>query len=155
MKNIIKYTLALLVVSSLFTSLFAQEVGVGTDIVSRYVWRGLDFGASPSIQPYLSFTAGGFEIGSWGAYQLGRDGDNAPGDELDLYANYGFDLSETASLGLLVTDYYFPSAKFGDYGDPGNHTIEAGVSLAISDLSISGYMNLYNDDDNTMYFEVA
>ena len=35
--------------------------------MSRYIWRGTDYGHSPSIQPTLSLTAGGFEIGGWGA----------------------------------------------------------------------------------------
>ena len=86
--------------STLFIS--AQEsnvkLNIAADVMSRYVWRGLDFGASPSIQPTLSLTAGNFEIGSWGAIStLGTY------SEIDLYAKYTF-----GGVSLGVTDYFFP-----------------------------------------------
>ena len=45
---------------------------VGADIMSRYVWRGTQFGgSSPSIQPFTSLSIGNLEIGAWGAYSTG------------------------------------------------------------------------------------
>jgi hypothetical protein len=92
---------AVLLFSTLFVT--AQEsnvkLNVAADIVSRYVWRGLDFGASPNIQPTLSLTAGNFEIGSWGAIStLGTY------SEVDLYAKYTL-----GGVSLGVTDYFFPT----------------------------------------------
>src|SRR5690606_41614376 len=46
------------------------QVSIGADIMSRYIWRGVDYGNSPSLQPQLSFSAGGFSIGTWGAYSF-------------------------------------------------------------------------------------
>ncbi len=74
------------------------KINVAADIVSRYVWRGLDYGASPNIQPTLSLTAGGFEVGGWGAIStLGTY------SEVDLYAKYTI-----SKFSLGVTDYFFP-----------------------------------------------
>jgi hypothetical protein len=42
-------------VSICFLDLNAQELSGGADIMSRYVWRGRDFGNSPSIQPCIEF----------------------------------------------------------------------------------------------------
>ncbi len=36
----------------------AQEVQLGADVVSRYIWRGTDFGESMSVQPGLHLSVG-------------------------------------------------------------------------------------------------
>lgn len=143
-------------------SLFAQEFGIGADMVSRYVWRGTDFGQSPSIQPTMSYANGGFEAGFWGAYQLGRTDPNVlPADELDFYAGYSFDIG-SSSLGFVVTDYYFPNAggRFGDLKDDGkgSHIVELGAAYTGPDsfpLLLSAFVNVYNDPDNSSYFELG
>ncbi len=143
----------------------AQNFNVSTDLVSRYVWRGADFGDSPSIQPSLNFAVGNFEIGTWGAYQLGRDASALAGDELDLYLSYGLDMGNI-SFSFLISDYYFPNSglKFGNFNNwddkdgVGAHIIELGIGLSGSDsfpLSLSGYVNVYNDEDNSAYFELG
>ena len=75
------------------------KLNVGADIMSRYIWRGTDYGHSPSIQPMLSLTAGGFEIGGWGAIAT-----NSFYQEIDAYAKYTL-----KNFSLIVTDYYIPS----------------------------------------------
>lgn len=75
------------------------KLNVGADIMSRYIWRGTDYGHSPSIQPTLSLTAGGFEIGGWGAIAT-----NSFYQEIDAYAKYTL-----KNFSLIVTDYYIPS----------------------------------------------
>jgi hypothetical protein len=78
---------------------FPFKLNVGADIVSRYVWRGLDYGSSPSIQPTLSFNLGSFELGYWGAIAIANNY-----IETDLYAKYsikGFSVS--------LTDYFIPA----------------------------------------------
>lgn len=87
--------------SWLSSSLFAQneqpsKFNVATDICSRYIWRGLDYGKAPSIQPTFSYTKGGFEAGSWGSFNM-----IGSYSEVDLYAKYtlkGFTFS--------LTDYF-------------------------------------------------
>jgi hypothetical protein len=74
------------------------KVIVNADICSRYVWRGLDYGSSPSIQPTLSLTKKNFEIGYWGAIStLGTY------NETDLYLKYTL-----KNFNITVTDYFFP-----------------------------------------------
>lgn len=149
---------SLFAVIILAVSINAQELSVGSDFVSRYVWRGADFGNTFSIQPGIGFSASGFEVGAWGSYPLTTTSNGS--EELDLYASYSAELGNSGSLSVLVTDYFFPNngLKIGNYDDPGAHTIEAGLSYGGPDsfpISLSAYMNVYNDDDNTVYFEAG
>ena len=153
--------IAILLLLSAF-NLFAQtELGVGADLVSRYVWRGTDYGQAPSIQPGLDFTTSGFSVGFWGAYQLGRDASSLPADELDFYLGYSFAIG-SSSLDLVVTDYFFPNAggRFGDFdGDgKGSHIVEVGGTFTLPEsfpLYLSAYVNAHNDPDNSSYFELG
>lgn len=88
----------LFVVSISTLSTFGQEIGA--DLVSRYVWRGTQFGDSAHIQPGISYTTGDLEIGAWGSFALsGNDG----GSELDLYISYDLGFAS-----LTLTNYTFP-----------------------------------------------
>lgn len=100
---------------------------VSCDLMSRYVWRGTDYGSSPSIQPSIEYNIGGFAIGTWGAFTT-----NLPGvQEVDLYATYTF--KEIVSL--TVTDYYFPdeinfTRNYFNYRDTATgHIFEAMISF--------------------------
>ena len=80
------------------------DVNFSADVMSRYVWRGTQFGGnSPSLQPSMSVTYEGFEFGAWGAYSL--SGANS-GQELDLYVSYTL---PNELFSLTLTDYYFPN----------------------------------------------
>ncbi len=81
-------------------------LSVSCDLMSRYVWRGTDFGASPSIQPGVEFSKNGFTIGAWGAYALNLTG----AQEADLYVGYTYN----NMFSLTVTDYFFPN-ELGTY----------------------------------------
>ena len=95
MKNL--FTFLFVSFISIFTS-FGQEISA--DVVSRYVWRGTQFGDSAHIQPALSYSTGDFEIGAWGSFALsGNDG----GSELDLYISYDLGFAS-----LTLTNYTFP-----------------------------------------------
>jgi hypothetical protein len=92
----------------LFKSAAAQDTSpknnldLSADIMSRYIWRGMNLGgSSPSIQPDLEFTHGNFTAGAWGAYSFS---DAITSQEADLYLSYTF----ADKFNLLVTDYYFP-----------------------------------------------
>lgn len=156
----IRITALLIFISSI--NLFAQaEVSIGSDFVSRYIWRGLDLSQSPAIQPNLALTTGGFEIGAWGSYQVGRDASSTPIDEIDIYLGYTFNLG-SSSLSLIVTDYYYPNGilKIGDFDGDGNggHTIEIGAVFSGPEsfpFYISGYVNVHNDTDYSSYFELG
>jgi len=81
----------------------AATLNVSADIMSRYIWRGLNLGGtSPSIQPCLEFGKGNLAIGAWGAYSFNQA---IQSQEVDLYASYTIaDL-----INLTVTDYFLPS----------------------------------------------
>ena len=68
-------TLALAVIVATAAPVQGQTASLGADMVSRYVWRGADFGESMSVQPALTLGFGGLEVGAWGSYSnlpLGR-----------------------------------------------------------------------------------
>lgn len=80
------------------------ELDFGADVMSRYVWRGTQFGGtSPSLQPSVSVSYKGWELGAWGAYSLGGNND---AQEFDLYLSYSFAKDQ---FSLTLTDYYFPT----------------------------------------------
>jgi hypothetical protein len=152
--------LALLVFTP-FSSLLGQSFRLGADMVSRYVWRGADFGESASIQPALAFSAKGLEVGSWASYSMSADGAGA--NEHDLWVGYTVSAGERGSLSLGVTDYYFPSphgSEFLDYsGDgEGSHWIEPYASYSgPPSLPISLYAGMFahNDPDYSLYLEAS
>jgi len=162
LRSIINYLIYFILIFGALSSTISQiKLDIGADLVSRYLWRGTDYGQSPSIQPTINFTTGGFELGVWGAYQLGRDASELPTDELDLYLGYTFTLGNT-SLGFIVTDYYFPNAggRFGNFDNNGKgaHIIEVGTTFTLTEsipFYLSGYVNVYNDPDYSSYFEVG
>ena len=144
-----------------FTSIYAQEISVGTDIVNRYIWRGTDFGHSPSIQPTVELGAGGLALGFWGAYAT-----NDPYQEIDFYGGYSFDLNSSGSIYLGFTDYMFPDqyfeiTNFNNYDDPegpGSHYIEINASYSGPEsvpISIAVNVFVYNLIDNPIYFELG
>ena len=128
------------------------EFSTGADLVSSYVWRGVQY-AGASVQPSVSMSAGGFTLGAWGSADF--DGTAL---EMDLYTSYEFGFG--LSLGL--TDYYYPGTQFFDYevdldkGDVSSHWIEGNLGYSIKNLSLSAnYMLLTNSADPDMYFELG
>jgi hypothetical protein len=157
MKKVNIFIIALLCVLAMSstTTTQAQEDGenkgafsLGVDLMSRYTWRGIDYGAAPSIQPTLAFSKGGFEIGYWGAYST-----NVAGfQETDLYLGYTF-MNDMLSVGII--DYYYPNilALDQDYfnfnGDETGHTLEASLAFNGTEnlpLSLAIYTCVYGAD---------
>ena len=133
------------------TSIFAQEISIGADVVSRYIWRGVDFGNSPAVQPALELSAGDFTVGSCGSYSIGKSDSGFGGlNEHDLYLSYNF-----GPVSIGVTDYYYPGAAgFFTFDADYNHVIEPYISYS-GVISASLYMNALNDPDNSMYLELG
>lgn len=152
---------ALMSINCIISAQSKFELNTSADIVSRYVWRGMDFGNSPAIQPTLSLGYGGFEVGTWGSYTFSSL--SSASDEVDLWVSYSLNISKL-SITAIVTDYYFPNAgkKFGNFNNfddidgSGAHTLEAGLVLSSESfpLSLSSYYNIYNDAGNNMYFQL-
>ena len=91
------------------------------DLVSRYIWRGLEFGHAPSIQPGLSASWKGFTLGSWGAYKLTGSGEQ----ETDFFLT-----KKIGFLTLGLSDYWTfrdtTAMDFFDYRERSTaHILEA------------------------------
>lgn len=164
-----------IVILSLFfiTSSLAQ-FSVGTDFVSRYIWRGFDFGESPSIQPTVEYGTGGLAIGFWGAFPTADA--NTGTEEVDFYGAYGFDLGEKGgSLSIGFTDYLFPTTdgfhigNFNNYDGMkvyddvdtvtgGSHFVEVNVGYSGPEsfpISIAFNVFVHNVEHNPIYFQVG
>lgn len=138
--------------------LFAQEVkekaelNLGADFMSRYVWRGVDYGRSPSIQLYLAVATGKFEFGAWGAFTT--NGLNI--QETDLYVTYSF----SDALSFTLTNYFFTDDGLDennyfnlDNGRTG-HAVEVLVSYSLPGsipISITGGTIFYGADKVNYY----
>ncbi len=137
----------------------AAQFSVDLDIKSRYIWRGADFGNSPSIQPELSYALGGLEVGFWAAYATNGDPE---GTEVDLWASYTHE-TDAGSFSVYATDYTFPVHHTGMIGaetwlDSDAHFIELGLGYAGTDalpISVFAGMFVHNDNDNSVYIELG
>ncbi len=147
MKKTILIAAILLLTMAPALTVKAQEWNTGLDIYSSYVWRGTKFGSGPAFQPWVEFSSGGFSVGAWGSYSASTN----EAAEADIYAGYGFDLGDNASLDVTLTDYYFP----GDLWFEGtSHYIEPMVTLGIGSFSFTGaYM--MNDGEGDIYLEAG
>jgi hypothetical protein len=130
-------------------------VDIGADIMSRYIWRGTDYGASPNIQPFIEIGLTNFSLGFWGAYTT-----NSPGiQEVDLYATYTIKELVTVTC----TDYFFPDEIRGyNYyemrKDTSAHIIEGMIRYNGNEklpLTFMACINIYNDPQNSVYFETG
>ena len=151
-RKILKRMLVAAIVALFTLSASYAQLSLGADVVSRYVWRGADFGNSPSIQPGISYSLGNFEVGAWSAWSVNGD---PSGNENDLYLS-----ASLGPVGLTLTDYFFPvyggEDDFFNYGDTaGVHTLEIGLSYGIGALSVMGAINVSGDADNSKYVELG
>jgi len=147
MKKIYLILASLILMLVFSPSIRAQEWSTGLDIYSSYVWRGTKFGSGPAFQPSVEFSAAGFAIGAWGSFNASTD----EAAEADLYASYGFNLGENASLAITLTDYYFPGSSWLE-GD--SHYIEPMLTFGIGSFSLTGaYM--MNSGDGDIYLEAG
>lgn len=156
MKKTLLIATSLLLLIAFTPNAKAQEMDTGLDIYSSYVWRGIKFGTGAAFQPYVEFSAGGFALGAWGSYCVSDD----EAGEADLYASYGFDLGDNASLSLTVTDYYFPAPGV-EYFNGDNHYFEPMIGLSAGAFSFTAAYMFYDgagtdgDDSGDIYLEAA
>ncbi len=148
------FTIILLLISLIaFKNATAQEdesakespISLSCDLMSRYVWRGLDFGSAPSIQPGIEYSKNGFTAGAWGAYTF-----TPGGQETDFYIGYTYN----DILSFTVTDYFFPD-ELSDYNyfdfdsNTTGHLIETTLSYNGTEklpLSITLAANVWGAD---------
>lgn len=119
------------------------ETTISADIVSQYVWRGLDLG-NVSLQPTLGISHKGFSLTAWGSVGLTEPADTK---EFDLTATY-----TTGGLNIGVTDYWFnagpdPKNRYFKYDAHGtNHVFEANIGYDFGPVSLQWYTNFAGAD---------
>lgn len=119
----------MLLQASIVTAQVETSFNSGVDVMSRYIWRGLNLGgSSPSIQPTLEYEAGSFAIGTWGAFSMS---DGLKVQETDLYLSYNYkDL-----FSVMITDYFLPvdtleNNNYFEYNeDKTTHLLELSASF--------------------------
>ncbi len=130
----------------------------GATFASRYNWRGSDYGAAAAIQPALTATYKGFNVGFWGSYSTNFE-------EIDTWASYQLSSAKLGDITGIVTDYFFPDESlellnYNNWDDPdgaGAHTIELGAVIAGPEklpFVFSAYVNVYNDEGKNKYFQL-
>ena len=136
------------------------EVGLGSDIVSSYIWRGQDLGGV-SLQPTLGLEYKGISLSAWGSVGLA---DPADTKEFDITLGYTI-----GGLNIGITDYWFnagldPQDRYFKYDAHGtNHVFEANIGYDFGVVSAQWYTNISGSDGvnkdgkraYSSYFEVA
>ena len=126
------------------------EIGIGADVVSRYVWRGTDFGNAVSVQPGIAFSQEALEIGAWSSWAISGGGAN----ENDLYVTYS-----VGQVSVTVTDYYFPASAPGDFfnysDEDGVHILEASAGVDLGMASVMAAFNFLGDADDSFWVEAS
>lgn len=113
------------------------EVSVGADIVSNYIWRGIDCGGA-SIQPSISVAKSGFSLTAWGSTGFSKSDTK----ELDLTLGYSI-----AGFNVAITDYWFDTRRYFDYSAHTTaHIYEASVGYDFGVLAINWNTYFAGDD---------
>jgi hypothetical protein len=136
---------------------------IGADLMSRYVWRGIDFGNSPAIQPNLAFSWKGLNVGAWGSYAFAKQSIRVNDTtvvnagtyaETDLYISYTYEW-----FTLMVFDYFTVNGlnpnegnRYFDFNNETTaHTIEGCLSFEGGEkfpLQVMASTLFYGDDKN-------
>ena len=128
------------------------DIAIDATYASAYYWRGASAGAGTSfMQPSadVSYTAGPLTVGTNFWYSQGIEGgkDNS---EIDYTIYLGASLG-AVDISAGVIDYVIPNSfPFAD-----SHVLEANVGVGVNalpfDNSITFYVNLAGDEENSMY----
>ena len=135
----------------LILSMLNGEVTIGADVVSRYVWRGTDYGNAAAVQPSIETTIGPVALGAWGSWSISPGPADASGNECDLYAS-----TTVGPVGLTLTDYFFPAyAGTDSLLNLDIHVFELSASTDVGPVSILAAANVSGDEDNSTYLELT
>ncbi len=124
----------------------AEGVGVevGTDIVSKYIWRGQLLTDDPVLQPSVTLSYGNFAFNAWGSIDMtdiNEDGTSTYNmQEVDYTLSYGFAPCEGVDMEVGVIIYDFPGTAF-------KTTEEVYASVSLSSLPLSPTLSVNYDYD--------
>lgn len=116
-----------------------SNISINVDFMNRYIWRAIDFGNTPCIQPSITYSYKNFNIGTWAST-------NTMGDftEIDLLASYSI-----GNFNIQLTDFFFPfdsltnnNSFFNFDNNNTGHTIEAGIKYENQKIPI--YLAIYS-----------
>lgn len=136
----------------------SKSINLNTEITisTRNIWRGLDYGSSPSLQGTLALTHDNFEIGTWGTTTL--NGSKAGyGTWVELFAT-----AKYKNFSVTLDDYFFFNAddSLNNYFDwrseKTQHFIEARLKFDSDKIDLmAGYAFYKNkfDDTKGLYVE--
>ena len=98
--------------------LIKSPFGLGLDIQTKYVWRGMEMmteDSAPVLFPAINYSYKGLFVYTMGGYAI-----NGKYAEIDLGASYTFD----NGLGISINDYYNPTVdqQEDEYLGGGKHT---------------------------------
>jgi len=141
----------LIFLAVLIQSFLIAETNIGADIVSRYVWRGVDYGNAVAIQPNIEVAIGTITVGAWGSWAISPGPTDASGNESDLYVS-----TKIGPIGLTINDYYFPAYTGSDeLFNVDKHIIEVSSGVDVQSLNIQLSSNIKGDALHSTYLEVS
>lgn len=114
------------------------ETTIAADVVSQYVWRGLEAG-SVSLQPTLGIGYKGLSLSAWGSVGLT---DPADTKEFDLTLSY-----TAGGFNIGITDYWFsaggdPEGRYFMYeANNTNHVFEANIGYDFGVANLQWFTN--------------
>lgn len=135
--------LSTLLASTASAGEFSGDVG----IVSDYVFRGVSQNdEDPAVQAGLTYTLdSGFYVGTWGSQvDFGSEADF----EVDFFAGYGFDISESVAADIQVLRYMYPGEGSLNFNE-----LLFSLTFAEKLTTTIGYTNdVYNSGETGWYY---
>jgi len=151
------------------------NVNFEVTLASRFIWRGLVLGDYPTIQPNVTFSNGGFFVGTWAAYSLsaaetgGANSTEVPVaenyKEIIPYIGYGGKIGDNSNLTVMILSHYNPNnGGFFDFNNvPAgsenaiNNRVELRTIYNIGKLDFFGGWDFANDPtgNSSLYLEMG
>jgi hypothetical protein len=158
MSKILLLLLSLLPFYAALAQTDSTETKINTEVAlaTRNIWRGLDYGSSPSVQGTLSVSKGAFEIGTYGTTTLNGSKEGY-GTWVELFVTARY-----KQFSLTLDDYFFFNAEdslnnyFEWNRETTQHFIESRLKWDTEKIDITaGYAFYKNemDDTNGIYLE--
>jgi|GEM_PF-2955356 len=144
---------------------FSLRAEVGAGFETRFFWRGTDLAKSPVIEPQFNIGFEKFMLSVKGVYALAskikEKNEFVDFNRIDLGLHYALG-TPFGEFTPGITDYYFPykEIKFLTINNSGSgaHTLELNAAWnggRFLPFKAFASVNIYNDKDNSNYFEAS